>query len=269
MNTVSTAQVIKSKERLHRKVQLGQFRFSQRCGFVHSFDRHYLTEIGPGLFADEHHDIDIQLCEQAKMWLEPQAWCKVFPGKKSLASADQIPLPASVRTEISIYQGSSLVFLNAPLIIYGGGSFKSRTVIRIGQESRAIFSEIIAKRVSNPDKGRSCYLDSELEIYVDAQLVMNDIVEVTSNPLFSNDETWDCVTGEDSCIGALYLLGYKDLEMQLDDFIGNEVNNTPIVSAEIAHTTDSLTTIRVTAPHAQFLLDYFTKIANFLAEKTS
>ncbi len=170
--------------------------------------------------------------------------------------------PACVHTEISVFDGSFLIMQSAPLICFENTELEAKTTLHVQIGSRAIFSDILAKRQSSNHDGyktEPSYIFLNVHIYYDNQLQFTDTVEISQNPLFDNDDLWNKVTDE-SCIGAAYFVGTWEPLATLREIVDRYSKHVSDLSVAISATTDNVITMRVCATRAQDISDLFSNV---------
>ena len=254
---------------LSKTSQFGQFRLSRQCGKIGHYQRYIMMEIGPGMFPNELHLIDLTLTEGSKIWLDPQSWGKVLPSPSINNTAQTNGAPAQLVTTIDVDSTSQLVLHNAPLIVFDGSHLQSHSTINAQLGSKVIISDVLAKRVLNDADIHPCNLSLDTYIYFDGVLEMVDSIKVGENPILSNDETWTALTDANSCIGTMFILGAWVRRNEMNSEVQRLKSNSIPITISVAQTTMNLMTVRAKSSDAQNITDCFTEIATSLVKHES
>ncbi len=185
--------------------QGGQFRLSNPTTSALGHRRHFLTEIGPGLFPCESHAISISLRDRSKVMIESQSATKVH-----LALEDT---HAEIEYRFSVAGSSSLIALQAPTISYAGSKLISSIYLDVEHGSRAIVSEMIAK-VATTDQSIGCtWVDMMIEINYGGELMLVDRVTTVHNPIYDEVESKTVIAGGKGVVGGIYIVGYHEVSI--------------------------------------------------------
>ncbi len=178
----------------------GQFRISRRCGALHGLPLYLITEVGPGLFPGERHEIRIRVRESARVAIAGQSALKIHAGEAAL--------PAVLRVQIEVERGATLLFMPEPVVGYSGSRLDSATDIDADAGAIAAVGEIIAHPASTPHFGAPLLLSTTATIRLGGDLAMADRFSSFGDPVFTPAEAWLRATGG-GCVGSLYLLGME------------------------------------------------------------
>ncbi len=185
--------------------QGGQFRLSNPTTSALGHRRHFLTEIGPGLFPCESHSISISLRDRSKVMIESQSATKVHVATENTH--------AVIEYRFSVAGSSSLIALQAPTISYAGSKLISSIYLDVEHGSRAIVSEMIAK-VATTDPSIGCtWVDMMIEINYGGELMLVDRVATVHNPIYNEVESKTVIAGGKGVVGGIYIVGYHEVSI--------------------------------------------------------
>jgi len=96
----------------------------------------YITSSSPGLLANDHLNISLQLAADTHLYLTDQSATKVHP----------MPIAGSKATthyEIEIGEGATLEFVPEPIILFKDATLEQKTYIKCHPQGKLFLSEII------------------------------------------------------------------------------------------------------------------------------
>lgn len=224
--------------------------------------RYFLTEVGPGLFPGEVHDLSFGIKNQSRIALDSQSAIKVhFSPVESDAVIEQL---------FEVDEGSSLVVLPEPIIAFTGSRLRSRTRLRLEHGATAIISEVVGRVAPTPDSIGPPAMDATVEISYDSRRILLDRLAIGTNPHFGATDSWSAVTGGSGCVGSLYLVGFGDASLELITDIASELGGPAngVKSTRPTDPTAELIIIRAKATDAASVSGYFVEIVErFLARR--
>lgn len=236
--------------------QTGQFRLSEECGEHLGHSHYYLVEIGPGLFPGEEHKIDLEIMAGHRVSITQQSATKVMPTIDSDS--------ARIEMEMTVKNQSSLLFLAEPTIMMPSAALISGTTIYVEEDAKLLFTEIIGEPLSLVENrpGYPRVLSSQLRIIRNGSLEYCDSVIIEDTPAFSAKECWQRVFAAAKASGSCYLVGYPSLLLER---ALNQVENAhsidPGLCVASSEPAPSITVIRVLAPMAEMVKQYFHHLA--------
>ncbi|CAG4932172.1 urease accessory protein UreD [Acidithrix sp. C25] len=239
--------------------QFGQFRLSNRTTEVFGRKRFFITEIGPGLFPGERHQISLSLGDKSNVVIESQSATKVH-----LCEDDRY---AKMKQNFKIASDCSLIALLAPTISYEGSNFVSSIQLDLALGGVAITSEIIAKVAPTKNSHGTTTIDMAMEVIYGGETVLIDRIATHENPLFDPLGARQRITGGFDVIGTIYFCGFGpqgDLKLHELTKIGTSAM-TKVQSSLATSPMEQITLIRGRARDPFYLASYFSWLAqNFL-----
>ncbi len=189
------------------KEQYGQFRLSNKTSSALGHSRYFITEIGPGLFPDESHEVTISLQNNSRVIVESQSATKVHIAPEESH--------ASVGYRFNVAGGSSLIALQAPTISYEGSKLISTIEVDVETGSRAIVSELLAKVATTDQSIGSTFVDMMIEITYGGELIVIDRVATYQTPIHDEIAAKAVIGGGREVVGGIYIVGYHDTSLDL------------------------------------------------------
>ncbi len=229
-----------------RLTQLGQFRISNAIARPNLPDLFYITELGPGLFAGELHEIYLEVGDATKIALRQQAATRVL--------RNPLPNVASMRTEVIVGSQSSLEMLAQPIICFQGSRLLSEVEFELTEDSDLTFTEVVGVRVG---------LDAEISLSNTFRtkngLIFVDRLEVSQNPLYGLDETWREVMGGSGSYGALYHFSKNSAHHKALIRLATSTSNSDMEHFNLYAVSprEDFTILRAHAAHAEALVELF------------
>lgn len=241
--------------------QFGQFRLSKNVGAGAHRGKFYLVEIGPGLFPQETHVLELKVENGQEIELTQQAASKVMP---AIGTVDAV-------TTFSITTGNDSLFIYhcEPTILLPGARLVSTTEIHVSENSTLIFSDIIGEPISTLDGPfQNSLLNNRIRIFCDGNLEFLDSLIVESNPVTSFSESWEHVFDNSKTTGSLYIVGNTPSDINTDQLVMPKAINSGIRELEIAFSRISprLAIVRAKSENASTIKTYFGQITAYIAD---
>ena len=167
---------------------------------MHGLPLHLITEVGPGLFPGELHEIAIRVRRSAGVAITGQSAVKIHAGTANAV--------ARLRVEIEVEAGATLLYLPEPVVGYSGSRFDSATAIDVEEGGTAILGEIIGHPAPTQHFDAPPLLAATAAVSSGGELVLADRFSSLGDPISGPAEAWLRATGG-GCIGFLYLCGVE------------------------------------------------------------
>jgi urease accessory protein UreH len=235
--------------------QYGQFRLSNQTSSVFSHCRFFITEIGPGLFPGESHQVSISLRNGSKVALESQSATKVHIAPDAIY--------ASIGYRFDVNGGSSLIALQAPTISYGGSKLLSTIEVEVEAGSKAIVSELVAKVAPTDQSTGVTFVDLMIDISYGGELIMVDRIATYKTPIHDEIAAKSVVGGGRGVVGGIYIVGYQELSLDEIAETSRDIAG-KISSIEVSSPTSptpELVLIRAHGDDPYAVEEFFAKIA--------
>lgn len=197
------------------KEQYGQFRLSNKTSSALGHSRYFITEIGPGLFPSETHEVTISLQNNSRVIIESQSAAKVHIAPEESH--------ASIGYRFNVAGGSSLIAHQAPTISYAGSKLISTIEINVETGSRAIVSELLAKVATTDQSIGSTFVDMMIDITYGGELVVIDRIATYQTPIHDEIAAKQVIGGGREVVGGIYVIGYHDTPLDVIDAIARDI----------------------------------------------
>ncbi len=236
----------KAPSQAERLTQVGQFRISNAIARPNLPDLFYITELGPGLFAGELHEICLEVGDATKIALRQQAATRVL--------RNPLPNVASMRTEVIVGSQSSLEMLAQPIICFQGSRLHSEVEFQLTDDSELTFAEVVGVRVG---------FDAEISLgntfRTKDELIFVDQLEVSQNPLYGLDDTWLEVMGGSGSYGALYHFSNNFAHHKALVELATSTSSSALEHFDLYTVSprEDFTILRAHAAHAEALVELF------------
>ena len=259
-NLTSALRVDFSRSTPRLREQYGQFRLSNRTSSIHRHNRYFVTEIGPGLFPSETHEVNVSLNENSEVILASQSATKVHIASEGSHSA--------IGYRFSVAGGSSLIALQAPTISYEGSKLISTIEVDVEAGSKAIVSELLAKVATTDQSTGSTYVDMMLDINYGGELAFVDRVSTCRTPIHDEIASKEAIGGGQEVVGGIYIVGYHYVSHDLLERTSREMAKA-LASVEVSPPTSptkDITLIRARGSDPYAIEALFSEIAGVLTQ---